>query len=398
MTSPLFTAGGSWLPLLLGSVLLLIATVKAVRERKDPRRLILWGALHDAGVACMALTAQTAAGLTGLWLFVIFQISARLLALAALARLAPCGATLDELRGAGRRNPWAGALFGLGLLAAVGGSPFLLPEARALIVQGLLEAAPAGGLLCLLLMAAATTVFIWLYVDAVRRVSLEEAPESAEGADAAAPAPGGLSGLSGLGLPLLGLGLLTAALGLLRAPLTDAVGGHFGLLVMHAPVHPAYWCFYVGAFVAGLAFLLRLRAAPQIAVLFSALAFAAVCVIPSPPLARLFLVMIALVALVVSVYSLGYIHDRRKGWYWFFLLLTFASLAGIVSTPDTAAMYGYWELMTFASYFLVVHEGRRTAYEAGLKYYVMCAGGALFMLPGLFILGVFSAAPPAHIT
>ena len=83
MTSPLFTAGGSWLPLLLGSVLLLIATVKAVRERKDPRRLILWGALHDAGVACMALTAQTAAGLTGLWLFVIFQISARLLALAA---------------------------------------------------------------------------------------------------------------------------------------------------------------------------------------------------------------------------------------------------------------------------------------------------------------------------
>ncbi len=395
MTSPLFTAGGSWLPLLLGSVLLLIATVKAVRERKDPRRLILWGALHDAGVACMALTAQTAAGLTGLWLFVIFQISARLLALAALARLAPCGATLDELRGAGRRNPWAGALFGLGLLAAVGGSPFLLPEARALIVQGLLEAAPAGGLLCLLLMAAATTVFIWLYVDAVRRVSLEEAPESAEGADAAAPAPGGLSGLSGLGLPLLGLGLLTAALGLLRAPLTDAVGGHFGLLVMHAPVHPAYWCFYVGAFVAGLAFLLRLRAAPQIAVLFSALAFAAVCVIPSPPLARLFLVMIALVALVVSVYSLGYIHDRRKGWYWFFLLLTFASLAGIVSTPDTAAMYGYWELMTFASYFLVVHEGRRTAYEAGLKYYVMCAGGALFMLPGLFILGVFSAAPLA---
>ena len=172
------------MPLLLGSVLLLIATVKAVRERKDPRRLILWGALHDAGVACMALTAQTAAGLTGLWLFVIFQISARLLALAALARLAPCGATLDELRGAGRRNPWAGALFGLGLLAAVGGSPFLLPEARALIVQGLLEAAPAGGLLCLLLMAAATTVFIWLYVDAVRRVSLEEAPESAEGADA----------------------------------------------------------------------------------------------------------------------------------------------------------------------------------------------------------------------
>lgn len=50
-------------------------------------------------------------------------------------------------------------------------------------------------------------------------------------------------------------------------------------------------------------------------------------------------------------------------------------------------MYGYWELMTFASYFLVVHENNRSAYDAGLKYYVMCAGGALFMLPGLLLLG-----------
>lgn len=96
---------------------------------------------------------------------------------------------------------------------------------------------------------------------------------------------------------------------------------------------------------------------------------------PKSANSRLFLLLIVLVALVVGVYSLGYIRDERRGWYWFFLLLTFASLAGIVSTPDTASMYGYWELMTFASYFLVVHEGRRTAFEAGLKYYVMCAGG-----------------------
>ncbi len=182
-------AGGSWLPLLLGAVLLLFATVRAVRERKDPRRLILWGALHDAGIACMALTAQTGVGLTGLWLFVLFQLSTRLLALAALARLAPAqtarfpqapAVTLDELTGAGQRQPWIGAFFGLGLLAAVGGSPFLLPEARALIVQALLTSAPAGGMFCLLLMAAATTVFIWLYVDTVRRVWLE-APHDAQG-------------------------------------------------------------------------------------------------------------------------------------------------------------------------------------------------------------------------
>lgn len=390
MTTPLFTADGSLLPLLAGALALLFATVKAVMQRGNLRGLILWGALHDAGVACMALAAQNPAGQTGFWLFLLFQIAARLLALTALARLAPSGQAthVDELRGAGRRHPWPGAFFALGLLAAVGGTPFLLPEARALIVQGLLEASPAGGMICLLLTAACGTVFIWLYVDAMRRVCLEEAPLSVE------PAASGSAGAVG-GLIMFVPAAAVATAGLLRAPLTEWLGAHFGLAVAHAPVHPAYWCFYAGAFIAGLAFLLRLRVAPLIAALFPALAFAAVWAIPSPPTARLFLLLIVLVALVVGVYSLGYIRDERRGWYWFFLLLTFASLAGIVSTPDTASMYGYWELMTFASYFLVVHEGRRTAFEAGLKYYVMCAGGALFMLPGLFLLGIFAATPQA---
>ena len=109
-----------------------------------------------------------------------------------------------------------------------------------------------------------------------------------------------------------------------------------------------------------------------------AAALAAVLTLEAPaPVALLFLVMIGFIAFIVSVYSLGYMaHAHRQGWYWFFLLLTFASLAGIVSTPDMAAMYGYWELMTFASYFLVVHEADRVAFDAGFKYYLMCAGGA----------------------
>lgn len=113
MTTPLFTADGSLLPLLAGALALLFATVKAVMQRGNLRGLILWGALHDAGVACMALAAQNPAGQTGFWLFLLFQIAARLLALTALARLAPSGQAthVDELRGAGRRHPWPGAFF-----------------------------------------------------------------------------------------------------------------------------------------------------------------------------------------------------------------------------------------------------------------------------------------------
>ena len=185
MTAALFTTSGSWLALVVGSLLLIYATAKAVQQRNDPRRLILWGGLHDLGVLTLALCAQVGAGLTGIWLYVIFQIAARLLAWCALARLsAPAegacacpfrnvlaaGPSLDALNGAGQARPWAGALFGLGLLAAVGGSPFFVPEARALITVGLLETLPAGGFFCLMLMAAATTIFIWLYVTAVQHI------------------------------------------------------------------------------------------------------------------------------------------------------------------------------------------------------------------------------------
>lgn len=416
MTAALFTSSGSWLPLVLGSLLLLCATAKAVQQRNDPRRLILWGALHDLGVVCMALCAQAEIGLCGIWLFAIFQIAARALAWCALAKLPAAGApasgacaggacllrglaaagpSLEALEGAGRQRPWAGALFALGLLAAVGGSPFLLPEARAIITTGLLEALPTGGFFCLMLMAAATTVFIWLYVDAVRRICLERPAHDGGDAEASGRRCPLFSADSGLTPLLFLLGLIVALLGLFRGPLTDAIGGAFGIAVPHSLVHPAFWWLYAGAFVTGAAFQLRVKAAPYIGTLFFACALAAVCVVEATPLPRFFLVIITLIGLVVAVYSLNYIHDGRKGWYWFFLLLTFASLAGIVSASNTLGMYGYWELMTFASYFLVVHEERRAAYDAGLKYYVMCAGGALFMLPGLILLDAFSAAPGA---
>ncbi len=414
----LFSASASWPLLVLGSLLLLYATFKAIMERENPRRLILWGALHDCGTAFLALAAKSAAGITGFWLFIIFQCACRILTWLALNRLeganqesdnATLGAkihkllsshtSIGDLCGAGRRLPWPGALFALGLLASVGGTPFLLPEARALIVMGLIENISANAFFCLMLMAACGTVFIWLYVDCVRRICLENASGIEDGqspecdsrnAERHCPLFGPCAKLSPL---LLALAFLVALLGVLRTPITDALGAIFGFSLTHSAVAGTYWWLYLGAFVTGFAYLFRLRFAPQLGVLFFAIAFASACVADTLPLARFFLLIIALIGLVVGIYSISYIRDQRAGWYWFFLLLTFASLAGIVSTSNVAAMYGYWELMTFASYFLVIHEDKPKAFAAGLKYYVMCAGGALFMLPGLFLLGPYALNP-----
>jgi formate hydrogenlyase subunit 3/multisubunit Na+/H+ antiporter MnhD subunit len=377
MTIPLFTSDGFFFPLVAGIITLLYAAIQAVLQRENPQCLILWGALHDVGILFIAFSANNDVASAGIWLFVTFQAVARSLALVSLSRLTPdSGNALmpDNLRGAGYDN-LSGALFALGLLASVGGSPFLVPEGRVLIVQAVLSSATNGGIAALLVMAAATTVFVWLYADAVRRITLTPRSEPA-----AAGSPPGLT-------LMLALGLLVAVLGLGREVLMDIVCRGFAVPIEHSHPHAAYWHLYAGALVAGaLALIGRTKAAGIVVTVFSVLAFSTAYTSAAPPTARFFLLLVTFIGLLVSIYSLGYIHGEREGWYWFFLPLTFASLAGIVSAEGKEALYGYWELMTFASYFLVVHEGNRTAFSAGLKYYVMCAGGTLFMLPGLFLL------------
>lgn len=388
----LFATNLPTLFLILGAAIACVATVYAVRDRASPRRLILWGALHDLGFLFCALAGQSALALTGIWLYLVFQAASRFLAWTSINRLQnelgytsqgfwQPGMNCQELGGSGRTFPIAGALFSLGLVASIGGSPFLLPEGRAFIVSGILENIPDGTFFCLMVVAAATTAFIWLYVDCMRQICLSD-PKTP-----AAPVrknPGTL---------IILLGALVALLGIFRNPLTDLAGYAFGIQMPHSPAHVCWWIYYIGAFATGGAFLFRFRYAAELGTLFSAAAFAAAWFVPVGPLAAFFLVIISAIGLLVAIYSIGYIHDERKGFYWFFLLLTFASLAGIVSTPDVAAMFGYWELMTYASYFLVAHEASKQAFSAALKYYVMCAGGAIFMLPGLMALGAFAIEP-----
>ena len=398
MFDPSLTAGAAFL-YLPGLFFLLAGTWLAVRQRHDARRLISWGALHDAGLLCMALGAANGPAFAGVWLFLLFQAASRLLALRALGALARARGSVrvEALQGAGGtcRNP--ALLFAFGLMAAVGGTPFLMPEARACITQGILAAAlpfgAASPLLLLLVEAVCATIFIALHVRVLRTVWFEPAPlDAADIRDGSGIRAGFLAGL---------LAVLTAGMGLLRVPLLDIAASWAGYAAPHAPVHPAFWMLYCGAFAVGLAFYWNIRGAEFLGAIAALLAFSSVISHPHPvAAAELFLIIISLVALLVAIYSLGYMaHAERKGWYWFFLLLTFASLAGIVSTADMGALHGYWELMTFASYFLVVHENNRTAHDAGFKYYVMCAGGACLMLPGLMLLGggnsLLAAVPSA---
>ena len=97
------------------------------------------------------------------------------------------------------------------------------------------------------------SIFIWLYVDAVRKICLEKRGDEPEDAE-----PAGWilrREKSGLGAFSLILGCIVAALGLFRAPVSDLVGEVFQIAVAHGSVHPAFWIYYSGAFATGFSFL-----------------------------------------------------------------------------------------------------------------------------------------------
>lgn len=373
--------------LLIGAALLVAGTLLCLLRHNDIKQLILRGGVHDAGFVCIGLACPEPAARAGVFLYVAFQLAARALAYYSVPSLAavtanPAASTTQwHFRGSGRLAPMAGALFAFGMLAAVGGSAFFVPEGRFLVTQA---AASLVGtcdwyLYAVLLAAATTTVQVWLAVSWVNAVLLQKAPTRAVApAREARPLR-----------ELLGLAAFLVFFGLLRSPIASALGGVLDFRMAHSATHAAFWAMYVGAFVAGLLYWLLGSSwiSGIVSLAASALALSFVVGSPAAPLAQLFLMLVCIGACVICLYSLGYMaHEERRGWYWFFLMLTFASLAGIVSSTSPAALYGNWELMTFASFFLVAHEADATARAAGLKYYVMCAGGALFMLPGIIIL------------
>lgn len=365
---------------LLGSLLILAGSALAVRARDRLGALIACGALAEAGEACLGLACGAGAGYVGGALVVLIQVLARLLAFGALLHLAGAGRDLSlaALRGAGRSRPAGAVLFGFGLFAASGISPFLLPDGRLLMLHALRG---AGGFWLLLLCAAQSLLAAWLTIRAVQAVCLE----SNDRDEPAAERPPVL---------LWALAGLLALAGVFEHTVTAFVAGLIGQSAASLPQltdgwHAAALVPYVGAFAAwGLG---RLDARPRnlLAVALTAASLVLAALDGAlDPLARLFAVITGGVGLIVAVYSVDYIHGPRRGnSYWFFLLLMQGALMGLTTTRAFGSFFIFWELMTWASYFLIVHEDTPEAYRAGRKYFVMCAGGAAFMLPGLLLLG-----------
>jgi hydrogenase-4 component B len=109
------------------------------------------------------------------------------------------------------------------------------------------------------------------------------------------------------------------------------------------------------------------------------------------PLGGLFLALIGLAAVPASVYALGY-PDGGSGRFAYFVFVL--SMCVVPLAANTMTFLVAWELMSLASYFLVLHDPKsRESIRAGWVYAVMTHAGLACLLAGMLLLGADVGSP-----
>ena len=106
------------------------------------------------------------------------------------------------------------------------------------------------------------------------------------------------------------------------------------------------------------------------------------------PLTLVMLGLVTFVALMVQIYSLGYMHgDPKFGWYFAVHSLFAAAMLTLVLADNFLLLYVAWELVGICSYLLIGfwHE-RPSAKEAAKKAFIVTRIGDVGLLIGILLL------------
>lgn len=101
----------------------------------------------------------------------------------------------------------------------------------------------------------------------------------------------------------------------------------------------------------------------------------------------IFVFITSFVWFIITVYSsqylINYIHRNR---YYLFFMITYVSTIGIFISENLLNLFTFFEIMSFASYPLIIHDEDEKAHSAGRTYIIMATAGGLVLLMGIFIL------------
>ncbi len=98
-------------------------------------------------------------------------------------------------------------------------------------------------------------------------------------------------------------------------------------------------------------------------------------------LTRVFLHVFTIMAVIGCIYGL---HVKESGQHIAAFLYVGGSL-GVTLCGDYLTLFIFWELMAFASTFLVWYRKKRRSIEAGFRYLLVHTAGGLVLLAGIFL-------------
>ena len=79
-------------------------------------------------------------------------------------------------------------------------------------------------------------------------------------------------------------------------------------------------------------------------------------------------------------------HYQNKGRYYLFYLITLSGVMGVFLSNDFMTTFIFFELMSFSSYPLIIHDEKEESKKAGLTYLSIAVVSGMILLMGLFII------------
>jgi NADH-quinone oxidoreductase subunit L/multicomponent Na+:H+ antiporter subunit D len=105
----------------------------------------------------------------------------------------------------------------------------------------------------------------------------------------------------------------------------------------------------------------------------------------------LFALLAATLWLATSVYSVGYVRaldEHGQTRYFAAFAASIAATMGVALSANLFTLFVFYELLTLATYPLVVHAGTDEARAAGRTYVAYTLGGGVLVLAGVVLVGV----------
>jgi formate hydrogenlyase subunit 3/multisubunit Na+/H+ antiporter MnhD subunit len=100
-----------------------------------------------------------------------------------------------------------------------------------------------------------------------------------------------------------------------------------------------------------------------------------------------FILLTSLVWMLVLIYSTTYIEKySHRNRYYLIMMLTYGSTIGFFLCDNLLNLFAFFEMVSFTSYFLVIHDEDKYSHEAGVSYLSMAIFGGLLILLGIFLL------------